>query len=365
MKEWNNPYNSFNSMKVLLWKDQLQAIADQNFLPPVIVDTDPSNRCNYNCIWCNAYDYMEGSKFDISGDHLLRLADFYAEWGVKATCIAGGGEPLLNKGLKKFLLDLKERNIEPGVITNGFMLDSEYVEIMSKTCRWVGISMDAATPETYNLVKGIKLKSAFDRVLENVATLCAKVKSNPQTSCDVCFKFLLHPLNAKEIYKAAVLAKDLGVQDFQMRPVGWDNISKTHGKDIKDFNPLLQEIDEQVEKALELEDDDFHFYGVRHKFQPDMKRKVNFKQCWALPLLLTFGADGNCHLCFDRRGDKDLIFCSHDPDPHEVLKHWNTERHKKMLREIDVSKCPRCTFGPYNEIVEKVFLKDGMCRNFP
>lgn len=23
------------------------------------------------------------------------------------------------------------------------------------------------------------------------------------------------------------------------------------------------------------------------------------------------------------------------------------------------------SFGPYNEIIEKVFIEDGMCRNFP
>jgi MoaA/NifB/PqqE/SkfB family radical SAM enzyme len=364
MKEWNNPYNSFNSMKVLLWREQLQAIADQDFMPPVIVDTDPSNRCNYNCIWCNAYEYMEGSKFDISPDHLRRLADFYAEWGVKASCVAGGGEPLMNKGLLQFLLDLKERNIEIGVITNGFLLDSEYADVMAKTCRWVGVSVDAGTAETYNCVKGIKLETAFDRVMGNIAVLAAKTRMT-NSSCDVCFKYLLHPINALELYEAAKLAKGLGVRDFQMRPVGWDNIRKTEGKGIDDFTPLLEKIDEQVEMALELEDEDFHFYGVRHKFRPDMKRKVGFKRCWALPLLLTFGADGNCHLCFDRRGDKNLIFCRHDPDPREVLKHWNTERHKKMLADIDVRKCPRCTFGPYNEVVENVFLRDGMCRNFP
>ncbi len=364
MKEWNNPYNSFNSMKVLLWREQLQAIADQNFLPPVIVDTDPSNRCNYNCIWCNAFDYMAGAKHDLSEDHLLRLADFYAEWGVKATCIAGGGEPLMNKGVKKFLLRLKELGIEPGVITNGYLMDEEFAEIMVNTCRWVGISMDAATQPTYNAIKGISIKDAFDRVTNNIRRLCQE-REKTNSTCDVCYKYLLHPLNAKELYEGVQLAKELGVQDFQMRPVGWDNISKTEGKTIKDFDPILADIDSQMAKALELETETFHVYGVRHKFQPNMKRKVSFQRCWALPLLLTFGADGNCHLCFDMRGNKDLIFCRHDPDPHEVLKHWNTERHKQMLKSIDVHKCPRCTFGPYNEVIEQVFLKDGMCRNFP
>lgn len=364
MKEWNNPYSSFNSMKVLLWRDHLQAIVDQNFLPPVTVDTDPSNRCNYNCIWCNAYDYMAGEKHDISENQLLRMADFYAEWGVKSTCIAGGGEPLINKSTKKFLLRLKNNGIEAGVITNGFLIDDEYVEILAKTCRWVGFSMDAATPETYNKVKGISLVGAFDKVIDNIRKLCNEIKRT-NSGCDVCYKYLLHPLNATEIYQATILAKSLGVKDFQMRPVGWDNISKTAGKGIDNFEPILNKIDEQVEQSLLMEDGTFHFYGVRHKFDPNMKRKVNFHRCWTLPLILTFGADGNCHLCFDMRGNKDLILCRHDPEPHEVLKHWGSERHKEMMKKIDVSKCPRCTFGPYNEIIEHVFLKDGMCRNFP
>lgn len=364
MKEWNNPYNSFNSWKVLFWKDQLEAIANQEFLPPVIADTDPANVCNYNCIWCNAYDYMQQQKHIISEDHLIRLADFYAEWGIKSSCVAGGGEPLTNPGTKKFLRELKKRNIEIGLITNGYLIDDEYVDIISECCRWVGFSMDAGTASTYNTVKGISINGAFERVICNIQKICDRIKTTNST-CEPCYKYLLHPLNAQEIYQAAVLAKSIGVHDFQMRPVGWDNISKTCGKSINDFNPLLNSIDKQVEQALSIEDDSFHFYGVRHKFQPDMKRKVDFHRCWTLPLILVFGADGYCHLCFDRRGDKKLILCSHYPDPHEVLKHWGSERHKEILREIDVSKCPRCTYGPYNEIMEQVFLKDKMCRNFP
>ena len=52
MQEWKDPYNPFNSMKVLIWPEHLKGIADQNFLPPVQVDTDPSNKCNYDCLWC-------------------------------------------------------------------------------------------------------------------------------------------------------------------------------------------------------------------------------------------------------------------------------------------------------------------------
>jgi hypothetical protein len=229
----------------------------------------------------------------------------------------------------------------------------------------MGVSMDAGTQKTYNIIKGLREGSdMFQKVLENIQEVIRQVKLS-NSNCDVCYKYLLHPLNAREIYKAAVLAKQMGVRDFHLRPVGWDNVPKTAGKEAPDYTDLLVEIDDQIERALQLEDENFHFYGIRHKFTPNFQRKLDFGRCWAAPLILTFGADGNTHLCFDMRGREDLILCRHDPDPHEVLKHWNSPRHRQMVQDIDIEKCPRCTFGAYNKIVEEVFIKDSMCRFFP
>jgi molybdenum cofactor biosynthesis enzyme MoaA len=364
MKEWNNPYNPFNSIKILLWAEHLQRMADQNFLPPIQINTDPTNVCNYNCIWCNSFLNIKNSKEVMSEDHLLKLADFYAEWGVKSTCIAGGGEPLINKSVKKFLLRLKENGVEAGMITNGYFLNEELNDVVSDTCRWIGISMDAGTNKTYMEIKNISDEKAFQKVLDNIKSLTSTIK-NKKSSCDVSYKYVLHPANAKEIFIAAQLAKSIGVKDFHLRPVGWDNLIKTLGKDPIDFTPHIESIDKQIEQSMNLENDNFRFFGIRHKFKPDFQRKINFKRCWAAPLVLTFGADGNCYLCQDMRGNKDMILCSHNPDPKEVLKHWNTDRHKKMLERVDVTKCPRCTYGPCNEMIEQVFIKDSMCRNFP
>lgn len=364
MKEWNSPWNPFNSAKVLVWSEQLQAMANQDFLPPVCVDTDPSNRCTYDCPWCNAFDYMQGEKKEIPIDHLLKLADFYAEWGVYSTCVSGGGEPLMNKATPDFLLRLKENGVQPGVISNGSLINERIAEIFASTCRWVGISMDAGTTETYMRAKGISNENMFDTVLQNIELVAREIKRQ-NSECDLCYKYLLHPMNVDEILTAARIAKQIGVKDFHLRPVGWDNVTKTQDKKHPDFEILMNKIDYQISEALKLEDENFRFFGIRHKFNPKFERKVNFSRCWAAPLILTFGADGNCHLCFDVRGKKEWILCTHYPDPKEVLRHWNTDRHKKILKDIDVEKCPRCTFGPYNEVIEQVFLKDGMCRYFP
>jgi len=365
MREWNDPFNPFNSMKILMWREHLEACAKGEFLPPVTVDVDPSNRCNFDCIWCNAFDMMHsGNKItDIPEKHLIKLADFFKRWGVNSSCVAGGGEPLLNNGTMSFLERMYVNGLENGLITNGVLLNDEKIDIIAKTCRWVGISMDSATPETFIKVKGIKNKELYYKVIENLKKLTKRIRDLGVKN-DVCYKFLLHPYNANEILDAVKLAKECGVNDFQLRPVGWINLTKTKDKKL-DFNGMYENIDKQIEESLKLETKDFHVYGIRHKFNPDLKPKKNFKKCWAIPMLPTFGADGNVHTCFDMRGREDLIMCKHYPDPEEVLKFWNSDKHKEIINNIDIDTCPRCTWTTYNEAVEKVIIDDKMCYKFP
>ncbi len=362
-KEWSSNFNPFNSMKILLWSDWLEKFAREEYPPPPSVDIDPSNRCDYSCVFCNAYDMMQESHADLSENHLLKLSDFFRDWGVKSNCVAGGGEALMNPATPAYLERNHTNDIQNGVITNGSILTNEIIHILARTCRWVGFSMDAATPDTYAKIKGIKNSDFFWKVIENIRKLTKEIQSTG-SKCDVAYKYLIHPINANEIYDAAVLARSIGVKDFHMRPVGWDNLSKTKGTQLS-FDSVLDIVDNQIEASMQLETNYFKVYGIRHKFNSNFTKKMNFSRCWTIPLIPTFGADGNVHCCFDIRGRQDLIMCRHDPDPNEVLKFWNSEKHKELIRRIDINKCPRCTFGVYNEAVEKIFIKDDMCRKFP
>jgi len=362
-KEWKDLYNPFNSIKVLVWREWLEGCAKGDFLPPVTIDIDPSGRCNLNCVWCNFVDYNKQHDCDIPKDHLLKIADFASTWGVKSVHVLGGGEPLMNKGTNALLLRLKNNDMPSGLITNGVLLTDELIETIANSCRWIGISLDAGTGESYKKVKGISSHNLFDKVLSNITKLCSKIKEL-NSGCSVCFKYLLHPSNAHEILTAAKLAKSIGVNEFQVRPAGWENISNENVKPF-DFNNVLEIIDDQIFNALLLEDKNFRVYGIRHKFSPTKQKKINYSKCCASPIVLIFGADGNCHVCGDRRGQKEFILCSHYPNVNEVSKYWNSDRHKSIINNVKLSECPRCVLGPYNEIVEKVFIKDNMCRYFP
>lgn len=367
MREWSNPWNPFNSAKVLLWPQHLKACSVENYLPPVTVDIDPSNKCMYDCPHCNAYDMIQNSGKVMSEGHMIKLIDFLSEWRDSWTlktpnsaCVSGGGEPYMNKNINAMFERMYEKKMEIGIITTGFLLKDEDIKIISKTSRWIGFSIDAATQLTYNKVKGI-VGGSFYKVIENMRKVTKRIDSD-NSKCDVAFKFLLTPDNAHEIYDAIKLAKDIGVKDFHLRPAGWDNLSKVKNK--PQYGDL-DSINKQIDEGMKLETKNFRVFGIRHKFNPDFSRKIPFKRCWAIPMLPTFGADGNVHLCFDMRGRDDLILCKHEPDPSEILKVWNSDFHKDMVRGIDAEKCPRCTFGAYNEIVEKVIINDSMCLNFP
>ncbi|MHA1966573.1 MAG: radical SAM protein [Candidatus Hodarchaeales archaeon] len=369
MKEWSNPWNPFNSAKVLLWKEHLDACAKEDYLPPVTIDLDPANRCMFDCPHCNAYDMITHSGKVMSGKHMIKLIDFLADWrdstryGVpNSACVSGGGEPYMNKNINALFEHMHRKGMEIGPISTGFLLTDEDIDIIARTCRWFGFSVDAAYPHTYATIKGIKNDGSLAKVLENIKKLVKRIEHH-KSKCDVAFKFLLTPDNANEILVAIDLAKNLGVKDFHLRPAGWDNLSKV--KEKPDYSKLVHSINYQIEEGMKLETKDFRVFGIRHKFNPDFSRKINFSRCWAIPLLPTFGADGNVHMCFDMRSREDLIMSSHDPDPSEILKFWNTDAHREMVRSIKVKDCPRCTFGAYNEVIEQVIMNDSMCMYFP
>ena len=101
MKEWSNKYNPFNSWKNLVHVNQFEAILNGKILPPIVVNYDLTNVCNYNCKFCmfanrertdpKGKDFREGGA-SISEGHSLTLPKLWKEWGVKAVCMGGGGE---------------------------------------------------------------------------------------------------------------------------------------------------------------------------------------------------------------------------------------------------------------------------------
>ena len=362
--EWKDKFNSFNSDKLLLHSDRLQAIADwlkggTECPVPLEVSFDPIHNCNLFCQHCNSHRYLTEVNHRMSDLHILELIDYLGEWGVKAACFGGGGEPTLHSKLKDAIELAHSYGMDNSLVTNGTLLTPELIDTIVRCCRYVGVSIDSATSETYR--KGRKV-DLFDVAINNVKLLSSVAKD---TTCDVAFKFLIFNYNQHEIFEACRLAKSLGVKDFHARPADFQHQGMGNLKRL-DNEYDIHFINSEFKKCHSIEDESFRVFTVNHKFNDDFtpKRK-NFTQCYASPLVIQICADGNIYLCPDTRF-LDFYVLGNHTNVKDIKKAWDSDWHKELVCTKGCAKCTsRCTYSPYNEICERLFINndDPMIKN--
>lgn len=366
--EWNdkNWFNSFNSAKGLLYADWYRAILKKEFKPPIEASLDPIHACNLSCDFCNAARYLRKNKnpdkmYRIPDDHLIKLIDFLADWGVLSICAGGGGEPILHSKLPDALRHIKKRNMDASVATNGSLFNDNIISAMVDCCRWVGVSVDAATKETYKKLRG---KDCFDDAIKNINVLSKQIiKQN--SKCDVSFKFLINAENQHEIFDACKIASNLGCKDFHARAADINHQGCDTNQEWKSLD--ISSILSQFEKCRELEREDFRIFTVVHKFDKNFKPKKDFSNCYAAPICIQICADGFSYNCVDQRQQEKYRLCSHYPDPKNILNFWGKEKHKEFVFGNIPKICnTRCTFVSYHKQVEELFVKetDPMCWKF-
>lgn len=378
MPEWNHNkrWNPFNSYKLLAHVEYWKQIRRDNPIPaPILVTVDPSNKCNLNCKWCNAKYIRKRNTNDLSRKALQNISSFLPVWGtntsVKAVCIAGGGEPLMNPHVGEFIDCLVASGIEVGVVTNGLLIH-KHLDALSK-CTWVGVSVDAGTKETYKKHKG----GNFDKVIQNIQTLTEYSKSQQSTlamgrpAYGVSFKYLLYEDNMLEVADATKLAKEIGCKNIHFRPAGtpWDKIGGSVDQIAFKAN-RIEMFSKGLEEALKYDGPDFGVYGVTHKFNSQFEKANHFDSCHAVFMTAVFepptveSDSFTLGLCCDRRGDESLELLHNETDPMAISLAWGSKHHWEIHDQINIGSCPRCTYQPHNEIYEQVILKDSMTHKF-
>jgi len=426
-KEWRdeNKYCSFNSYKGLTYYTThyqptakwLKGEPGAKLPPPIELSLDPAHICNFKCQHCNAQRYLVMNPDEVPHDkrlmteeHLKRIIDFCAEWGVKAVCLGGGGEPLMNRNIWKLPEYIASKGMQCSFATNGSLINEEIATQMMH-CRWVGISLDAGTKETFDLVHGFvnededifeKVKETFykvhgytkdnERVFEkmregfqkiaqeekqenklfekviNGIKLLVQKKKETGSKIDIAYKFLIRPDNWHDIYEACKLAKELGVRDFHARPA---DLQRKDFKSAMELNYNYDEIHKLFEKCHELGDgENFRVFTIMHKYDPEFKVQHTFKHCTSSTLMLQACSDGNVYVCADHRIEPRFKLTSHFPDPRQILEVWGSEKHREILKSINVDhECGRCTYGEYARQIEELCIaekeEDPMCVNFP
>jgi len=116
--------------------------------------------------------------------------------------IVEGGEPLLREDLFELLGLMQQRQLEVHLITNGMLLSPEVLAHLKQLGVKVMISIDGATPETYEAIRN---GASFERVVQS-ARNCA------QEGLLEAINFTILKANYTEIPGILELAHSIGVQ---------------------------------------------------------------------------------------------------------------------------------------------------------
>ena len=365
--EWSerNKYSSFNSMKGLTYYNNYQNIlrwmdGKEPLGPPIECNLDPFAACNLDCYFCITQRYLVTTPQEVGPmkrlplDYMLRLVRFLSDWGVRGLCISGGGEPTLHSDVPEVLVAAQKAGMRTSIFTNMTVMNNELADAMWG-CQFVTWSINAADGETFKAIKGIDL---FERVKANV---CRLMERQGQAKTFVCARMLILPENIRQIHAVCRMAKELGCGGFSIRPVDFER------DDIKGHHRLALPVDavhEQFALCHEEETSEFKVFTVTHKFDSEFHVKHDFNECLAPPLLLPILSDGNAYLCVDKKMEAPFRLGSCFPNPETILEWWGGDRHRQMMKTLDINGCSRCTFGQYNRQIEAI-REDSMMVSFP
>jgi cyclic pyranopterin phosphate synthase len=303
----------------------------------------PTYVCNQACPGCEYQDDNRNIATMMSKKQLLSVVDQLAKIGVKGVEFCGGGEPTLNPHFGDALLRLQKKGMSAGLLTNGTNLRGRLAKIAVKTLSYIRISLDAATAETYAMVKRPKSNaSGFESVVSNIKTL-VRLRKRFKSKVTLSVKFLVSTLNEKEIEKAAELANRLGVASLQFKSV---RIFKSLGIGSRE-KQIQTRIARLAGKYPHLS-----VVGNVHRANITMK-------CWLSPVQIMIDALGDVFICcYYRHRKKTHCFGNLFKEP--LSKIWYSKRHWDAIKNIKVSECNvlDCRFGVYNELMHQMMIKD-------
>jgi len=311
---------------------------------PLQVQLIPSNACNQRCVFCTyrMKDYACNQMFDekvmLPHEKVLECIDDFADMGVKAVQFTGGGEPLTHPNIREQFEYTLSKDLQLSLVSNGMALTDVLCRILSQAS-WSRISMDSATPKTYAQERSVSPK-VFHRTVLNIEKL---VHYNQGAVLGI--GFVVTKGNYKEIYQAAKLAKELGVNNFRISGA-FTNDGYSY------FDGFREEAWEQARKATELTDRHFTVFNLFNERMNDLfEGKQEYMFCPMKELLTYVGADFNvytcCTLAYNTKG---LIGSIKEQSFREL---WEGPKKRKMFRNHNPRKLcqQQCLYRGKNEFI--------------
>ncbi len=215
---------------------------------PVYLHIEPTSRCHLSCIGC-ARDSVIKEGSDLALEDFKRIID---EVRPHYLALSGIGEPILHKDFFEMVRYARSRGVRVNTCSSMVLPEQAFEGFVTSGLDLLKISIDGASRETYQKLRG---RDLFDKVLRGVESVQEAKRRLGRRRPVLRFNCLLVEDTISELEELVGLAERLGVEAVNFQPLERSNVEVRTQPLIAslDYERFLEVLVRANEKARSLE----------------------------------------------------------------------------------------------------------------
>ena len=276
--------------KLMYYPNEIREFMQGKRIYPISVDIGIHKGCQIRCVYCYGV-YQKVSNDYIPTHRLLGIAKDAGKCGIKGVAIVGDGEPTLNQGLYPFVKALTDNGVASAVATNGLLLDSRKIDILTKNCSWLRFNVSAIGDKYPMIHRGTTIDD-FKR-LEGLIKYAVKHKGK----CTIGIQMVLIPDCFDQIIPYGEWAVSLGIDYAQIKQFSDAGEGMPIHFDMKEYDKaegLLRQAERLSTAQTQVM---VKWKAMKDSKNITMDKKWDFDRCIDLPFLFQVSGNGKCYPC--------------------------------------------------------------------
>lgn len=190
-------------------KKEVELYEDFEFVPITQVDLIVTTGCNFRCKHCFIKTENITNNKSIKLQEWKDIIDKLSDNGLLSVIVTGG-EPLTYNELPELLDYIDKKGMKIQLLTNGYLLNEEFIKKISKYKILVQVSLDGSSEKTNSKQRG---EGNFDKVSDNIKLL-------KKYNIPVIVAVVLNKFNYNDIFNGSMtnLCEDLKVNTLAITP---------------------------------------------------------------------------------------------------------------------------------------------------
>lgn len=305
---------------------------------PINAEIAISGACNHRCVFC-CVDYMKHTPSFLAKELLeMRIKEMQL-LGLKSVLLAGNGEPLLHKNAVEIINNIHSMNVDVALSTNGVLFTKDKIEQCMRSLTWIRYSVSAATEDNYKRVQKGK-DGDFNLLMENIAD-AVRIKREQRLDTTLNVQIVMTPDNVEDVVPLAKIVRDIGVDRFIVKSVGWLPYSESDLRKKIDREQFYTESQEIINELGSLVNDHFECVCRTDRINNIVSNRT-YSECLASAFHVCIDSYGNVIPCCSFLGVPEMAYGNITTQSFAEI--WSGDKRKDVLERLKQSKLSECPF---------------------